>query len=176
MAMDDGWQGYFPAGSLDPRPDLHRGQAEHFALFLQRLEEPPLYPAPPHQPLVIRLLCLPTWSHACSVRVWPQGLPWRLVAKEMDGEAGFEVGELVRRVSRLLSPAESAQVAELWQYLGFWSLAAQGEDEVFDGTTYVLEAAQHGRYHVAQRDEPEWGDTFGEFAQLLLRLAALAPR
>jgi hypothetical protein len=66
--MADGWRHYFPAGSLDARPDLHRFTAEWFAQPLERLCEKPLHPAGPHQPLVIRLLCLPTWDPACSVR------------------------------------------------------------------------------------------------------------
>jgi hypothetical protein len=174
--LDDGWRDYFPAGSLDSRPDLHRELAEWFSLFLQRMMEPPLHPVGSDQALVIRLLCLPTWSQACSIRVAAHGLSWELIAKELNGEAGFEVGELVHRGSWRLSVAESAQAAELWPYVCFWSLPAQGEEDVLDGTTYVLEAAEHGRYRVVYRDDPEWGDTFGEFCQLLLRLAAFAPR
>jgi hypothetical protein len=90
--QDDRWLRYFPRGSLTARPDVHRGQAEYFSLFLHHMGEMPLYPAGLHQPLVIRLLCLPTWSSACCVRIEASGLSWRLVGKEMDGEAGFEVG------------------------------------------------------------------------------------
>jgi hypothetical protein len=100
----------------------------------------------------------------------------RLVGKELDDEAGFEVGALVRRVSRLLSEAEFAEVALLWESLRFWSMPAQGETDVLDGTTYLLEAAEHGRYWIAHRDDPEWGDTLGEFGDLLQRLATFALR
>jgi hypothetical protein len=174
--MEDNWQLYFPPGSLYPRPDLHRGLAEWFALFLERMGEQPLYAAAPHQPLVIRLLCLPTWSGACGVRVETDRITWRLVGEEMDGEAGFEVGKVVGRENRLLSAAEAHEIAETWRWLRFWSLSPWGEHGVFDGTTYVLEAAEHGRYHVAHRVSPEWGDTFGEFLDLLVRLAGFALR
>jgi hypothetical protein len=176
--MADGWRHYFPAGSLDARPDLHRMLAEWLAQALERLGDKPLHPAEPHQPLVIRLLCLPTWRPACSVCIESFGLSWWLTGRELDGEeAGFDLGALARRENRVLSGAEANQVTGLWRYLRFWSLAAAaGDDDVFDGTAYVLEAAEHGRYHVAHRDEPEWGDTFGEFSDLLLRLAGFAPR
>jgi hypothetical protein len=170
--MDPSWRDFFPAGSLD----LHRHRAEEFALFLQRMEEPPLHPAGGQQPLTIRLLCLPTWSRACAVRIESHGLWRRLVGKETSGEAAFEVGEVVRRESRLLTAAESAQVDELWQYLRFGSLPASDDECVFDGTTYLLEAARHGRYGVAVREDPEWGDTFGEFCGLMLSLAGFGPR
>ncbi len=47
---------------------------------------------------------------------------------------------------------------------------------MFDGTTFVLEAAEHGRYHIIHRDDYEWGDTFGEFCELLLKLAGFVLR
>src|SRR6516164_6385274 len=94
--QDERWQRYFPNGCLSSRPDLHRGEAEYLALFLHRMGELPLYPPGPHHPLVIRLLCLPTWSSACCVRIEASGLFWRLVGKELDGEAGFEIGKLIR--------------------------------------------------------------------------------
>ncbi len=176
--MDGGWQRYFPHGCLDPRPDLHRLSAEWFADALGRLDEPPLYPVGMDQPLVVRLLCLPTWRPACSVRVEPAGLSWQLAARELSGEeAGFDLGGLARRVDRVLAGSEAARVSELWAYLRLWSLGpAPDGDDVLDGTTYVVEAAERGRYHVAHRAEPEWGDTLGEFADLLVSLAGLAPR
>jgi hypothetical protein len=94
----------------------------------------------------------------------------------MDREAGFEVGELIRSEDRLLTEEEAGRLDDLWPYLRFWSLPAEGDAAVFDGRTYALEAVQHGRYHIAHRDDYEWGDSFGEFCELLLKLAAFAPR
>jgi hypothetical protein len=174
----EAWRRYFPAGSLDARPDLHRHRAEWFADALDRLDEPPLHPARPDQPLGVRLLCLPTWAPACSVRIEPSGLSWWLTARELDGEeAAFDLGRLAHRADRVLTVDEAARVSELWAYLRLWSVGPDArEDDVLDGTIYVLEAAERGRYHVAHRAEPEWGDTFGEFADLLIGLAGLAPR
>ncbi|MBX3398011.1 MAG: hypothetical protein KF873_04670 [Gemmataceae bacterium] len=176
--MSDGWRRYFPAGSLDPRPDLHRHRAEWYADALGRLGEPPLHPAGPDQPLVVRLLCLPTWSPACSVRAERSGLAWRLLARELDGEeSGVDLGKLARREDRVIVGTDADRVAELWEWLRFWTLGPPADgDDVLDGTSYVLEAAERGQYHVAVRDDPEWGDTFGEFADLLVALAGLAPR
>jgi hypothetical protein len=105
------------------------------------------------------------------------GLSWRLVGRELDGEAGFELGELARSENRPLTIEEAGRVSDLWPYLKFWSLPPvdRGED-VFDGTSFLLEDAERGRYHVSSRDDPEWGDTFGEFSLLLLRLAGFLPR
>ena len=82
--MGDGWLRYFPVGSFRPIRDIAgwAGQA------LDRLGESPLQPVGPHKPLVVRLLCLPTWSPSCSVRIERSGLSWLLAARELDGEAG----------------------------------------------------------------------------------------
>jgi hypothetical protein len=173
---DEMWLRYFQRGGLSARPDLHRGYAEWFSLFLRRMAEPPLHPAGPLQPLVIRLLCLPTSSPGCCVRVEDGGRSWRLVGKEMDGEAGFDLGKWVRSEERTLTDDEATALAGLWQYLRFWSLPAEGDDEVFDGTAYVLEAAHRGKYHFVHRDDYEWGETFGELCEMLLRLAGFAAR
>src|SRR5262249_6560330 len=103
--MKDEWRSYFPVGSLGPHPDLDRDLAEELALLLERMEEAPLHTGRAQQSLVVRLLCLPTWSQACAVRVESGGRGWRLVPKEMTGEAGFEVGDLARRAQRVLSPS-----------------------------------------------------------------------
>lgn len=170
--MGDGWRRFCPTVS-----HTTIGVAEWAGQALDRLGETPLYPATPDQPLTVRLLCLPTWQPACSVRIEDNGLLWRLVGRELSGEeAGYELGGLDYCESRQLSVVETDQVVGLWEYLRFWSLAVAGEEDVFDGTTYVLEAAEHGRYRVVRRDDLEWGDTFGEFADLLVRLAGLAPR
>jgi len=168
--MGEGWRQFFPADNLN-------GSAVWAGQALERLGEQPLHPAGPHQPLVVRLLCLPTWSPACSVRAERSGVSWRLFARELDGEkAGFDLGELARRDNRLVVGADADRVAELWEHLRFWSIAPAGGEDVLDGTSYVLEAAERGRYRVVIRDDPEWGDTFGEFSDLLVGLAGLAPR
>jgi hypothetical protein len=38
--QDERWLRYFPHRSLTARPDLHRGQAEYFSLFLYRMDGP----------------------------------------------------------------------------------------------------------------------------------------
>jgi len=176
--VGDGWRRYFPAGSLDPRPDLHRHRAEWYADALERLGEGPLHPARPDQTLIVRLLCLPTWSPACAIRAERSGLTWRLLVRELDGEeAGFDLGKLVRRDDRVIIEPDAERVEELWAYLRFWSLGLPADgDDVLDGTDYVLEAVERGRYHVTVRDDPEWGDTFGEFVDLLVNLSGLDPR
>jgi hypothetical protein len=170
--MNNSAQCHFPAESI---ADLG-GVADWAGQSLERLCERPLHPAAPQQTLVVRLLCLPTSSPACSVRAELYGLSWRLFCRELSGDADFELGELTRREEHLVVGAAAERLTDLWGDLRFWSIAPAGDREVIDGTTYILEAAERGRYRVIYRDDPEWGDAFAEFSEALLGLAGLASR
>jgi hypothetical protein len=161
---------FFPKGSLDTRPDLDKFTAEWFSSYLERMEEPPLYPPSAALSMTFRLLCLPTWDHPSVVRIEAYGTTWRLLGKQTNGDGGFEAGRIDRRERRLLTQEEANRVAGILPYLRFWELPAFTEDDGCDGTTWVLEGVNRGRYHVVHRWMPEWGDTFGEFCLMLLGL------
>ena len=164
---------YFPPGGLSERPDLHRFRAAWFGAYLSRMEEPPLYP-PAEQPTSYRCLCLPTWDRPSVVRLETHGPTWRLTGKHTNGNGGFEVGQVDHRTTRLLTWDEAARVADLLPYVRFWALPTFVVEDGLDGTTWVLEGVRRGRYHVVHRWEPEWGDSFGEFCTLLMRLSGVA--
>lgn len=170
--MNNGTRSHFPTECI---ANLG-GAADWAAQSLGHLGERPLHPADPHQTLIVRLLCLPTGSPAYSVRAEAYGQSWRLFSRELSSDAGFVCAELARRDDRLISGKDSERLMELWGDLQFWSIAATDDRDVFDGTTFVLEAAERGRYRVIYRDDPEWSDAFGEFSECLLDLAGLASR
>lgn len=172
--MQGGWKRFFPAAHHGPLA----GVGEWAGLAHERLGNEPLDAAGPYQPLVIRLLCLPTWAPACSVRTELVASAWRIGWRELDGEAGFELGKLARHGARVLTAVEVEQVVALWAYLRFWSqptVVSNGSD-VLDGTAYLLEAVEQGRYHAVLACDPEWGTTFGELAEMLLRMAGITRR
>jgi hypothetical protein len=152
------------------------GVADWADQTLKQLFERPLHPVDTQQTLLLRLLCLPTGSPACSVRAELYGLSWRLFCRELSGNSGFELGELTRREEHLIVGTDAERLTDLWSDLRFWSIAPAGDREVIDGTSFILEAAERGRYRVIYRDDPEWGDTFAEFSEVLLDLAGLARR
>jgi hypothetical protein len=171
-AMNNSAQCRFPSESI---ADLG-GVADWADQSLKQLFERPLHPVDPQQTLVVRLLCLPTGSPPHSVRAEVYGSSWRLFCRELSSESRFELSELARREERLIVGADAERFTELWRDLQFWSIASSDDREVIDGTTYILEAADRGRYRVIYRDDPEWGDTFAEFSEALLNLAGLAQR
>jgi hypothetical protein len=171
-SMNSGTRSHFPIESI---ADLG-GVADWAGQSLNRLCERPLHPVESQQALVVRLLCLPTGSPAFSVRAEAYGLSWRLFSRELSSDDGFERGELSRREDRLVVGADAEKLTDLWRDLRFWSIAAADDRDVIDGTTYVLEAAERGRYRVIYRDDPEWGDTFGEFSEVLLNLVGIVSR
>lgn len=170
--MNDGWRGHFPVENI---ADLG-GVADWAGECLERLGESPLHPAAPQQSLVVRLLCLPSSSPAFTVRAEAYGPAWRLSCRDLSEESGFELIEEVHSEDRLITGANAERLNDLWEYLRFWSINPTGERNAYDGTTYVMEAAEQGRYRVVSREDPGCDDTFGEFSEVLLGLAGLAPR
>jgi hypothetical protein len=159
---------FFPPDSLGARPDLHGFVAGWFASYLIALEERPLYPPPAEIGPTFRCLCLPTWDRPSAVRIERRALTWWLTGQQADGDGGFEIGRVDRRVARLLSNTEAIRVADLLPLLRFWELPPFIDDTGCDGTTWVLEGVDGGRYHVAHRWCPGRGDPFGDFGRLLL--------
>jgi hypothetical protein len=170
--MNNGCRGHFPSECI---ADLG-GVADWADESLERLGERPLHPVEPHQSLVVRLLCLPTGSPAYSVRAEAYGQSWRLFCRTLNCETVFDSGISARRNDQLIAGKDAERLMDLWGDLRFWSIAAVDDKDAFDGTTYILEAVERGRYRVVHRDDPEWGDSFGEFSEILLDLAGITSR
>jgi hypothetical protein len=160
---------YFPQRSLHERDDAHAFLARWFGGALRGLDEPRLWAAP-GRPARFRLLVLPTFAHPHAVRVEAVGAGWTSVGKRADGQGGYELGRVDRRVERALTADEANRLEHLLARLGFWSLPLQGDDEGLDGTTWVLEGASDGACHVAHRWCPEPGP-FLSACEFLLELA-----
>lgn len=161
--------GYFPAGALDPRPELEALFDDWFSKHLRSMDEPALYPVPNNQSLTFRFLGLPTWDKPYAVRVERHGDGWLLVGKMTEGDGGYDEGPIIRRVSGRLSSSEAHRLDKLRIKLAFWKLPAVSDKDGCDGVRWVLEGAELGQYHVAHRWCPE-KDAFAEFCSFLGQL------
>jgi hypothetical protein len=187
MEMRHSWNEYFPPKYLDGSLERNLIPVSDFAIFYHQMGQLPFPAVKEFQPLILRFLCLPTWSRACMVRLDSQGLTFRLRSCELSGEAGFDLGRVIQEQDRLLTFEETEMVYASMDQIRFWSLTSYDPEEpdVFDGTDYLLEGARHGKYLVAYRNEiealddfdyPDGLTPFGEFCQLLLNLAKLEMR
>ncbi|VTR93331.1 Uncharacterized protein OS=Chryseobacterium antarcticum GN=HY04_05025 PE=4 SV=1 [Gemmata massiliana] len=161
--------GYFPAGVLDPSPNSEELFDGWFSQHLHSAGEQPLFPAPDNQPLTFRFLALPTWGKPSTVRVEQRGERWWLVGRMTDGDGGYDPGPVIRTAEGWLSATEVQRLDRLFRALSFWELPTAINDTGCDGTTWVLEGAGTGRYHVAHRWCPDKGP-FAAFCSFLGQL------
>lgn len=162
---------YFPPDVLHARPESERLFNDWFSQHLHSMGEPALFPAPNNPSLTFRFLLLPTWSEPYAVRVEQRGEEWWLVGRMTEGDGGYEPGPVIRTVEGRLSGAEAQRLVTLLGKLSFWNLPTAIDDTGRDGTTWVLEGAEAGRYHMVHRWCPD-RSAFAEFCAFLGNWAA----
>jgi hypothetical protein len=125
-------------------------QAGWYAKALRRMGEPSLARAP-IAARVYRFTILPTWGHPVSVRMTAGEV---IEAKRLDGFGGYEPGRLAEQVSLKLSAEQMNQFRSLFGKLAFWQMPFDVPDRGFDGSEWILEAVELGKYHVVARWSP----------------------
>ncbi|MBI5068930.1 MAG: hypothetical protein HZB56_11890 [Deltaproteobacteria bacterium] len=127
--------------------------AEWYAKALRRMGEASLARAPTTAK-VYRLTILPTWGHPVSVRLHAETGSEAIEAKRLDGLGGYEPGRLAEQGSLQLSADQMNQFRSLYGKLGFWQMAFGDPGRGYDGSEWILEAAELGKYHVVARWSP----------------------
>jgi hypothetical protein len=120
----------------------------------------------------IRFLWLRTFHPGIAVRVENDGNDTHLVAIELDGAGGYAPGAVGRRTERSLSSAEWVSLQEEIADSKFWRRSTSKEILGLDGAEWIVEIAEHNRYHVITR----WnGGTIEQLGRHLLTLSQLEP-
>lgn len=120
-----------------------------------------------------RLLVLPTWGEPFAVRVALDSAAPRVSAVVLDGQGGYDPGQVRQRTSRVLSTDERAALTSALATARFWTLPSFDPKHLgFDGTQFIVEGRRDGRHHVAQRWMPKAG-TFRDLCGLLASLGGL---
>lgn len=140
---------YFPKGAIS---DF---EAKWFGAALARMGEPPL-PALRSNAKVYRFTMLPTWGHPVSVRLTLQGGKATIDAKRLSGFGGYDPGNLSDRGSIDLPQAQLEMFFERFRRLNFEALKTQDDVLGADGSEWILERMEEGRYHVIVRWSPEY--------------------
>jgi hypothetical protein len=144
---------YFPVKTKDGAEGLTKFEAQWYSKSLERMKEPRLPElAKDVNAEAYRVIILPTWGNPIVVRVQRLGKTFRLSARRLDGQAGYDPGKLVESKDIDLSAEDSSTLETLVKNLDFLKLSTDekginGED----GEEWVLEGVSQGRYHVVQR-------------------------
>ena len=147
----------FPQGSFEPFVD--RWYSEQ----LRAAHEPALHPTGSQDREVYRFSIIPSFGPTITMRVTKSGGEYQLTTKRLTGAGGYQPGKIGIRRDRLLTSAEAAMLRQWIAEMNFWAMPTaeppvpQPPDVVvivYDGTQFLLEAADAVRYHVVDRSQP----------------------
>jgi enterochelin esterase-like enzyme len=164
---------YFPVGSLNPsQPDSGEFRREWYSKHLHAMQEPSLSRGKTKSDVAYRFLWLRSSHHPISVRVERTGSSVNLYVLELDGAGGYDPGRVLRKTQRALPAADFEKLADRLGKPEFWQ--QKGPDIDRDGTAWILESMQDGRYQVADQWSPESGE-FRDVCLMFLELAGFLP-
>ena len=160
---------------FDPaRLDLFFAHRAHwYSENLRAMGEPTLLYGPPTTAETYRFLWLRTFHHPVSVRIERRGDDVQLHAVELDGQAGYEPGQIMRCVDKTLSIEEWSALSDQLDRLQFWTQAAEDPDRGGkDGARWILEGRRNDKHHVTDRWSPDDGP-YRDTGLLFLKLSGL---
>ena len=125
-----------------------------YSKALDRLEERALMLAKTNRTKLFRFILLPTWGNPISVRLSIAEGVARIEGKRLDGLGGYDPGKLVEKTSTTLRETEVKEFIALYDRMGFFTLNTADKMLGKDGSQWILEAADEGKYHVVVRWSP----------------------
>jgi hypothetical protein len=118
---------------------------------------------------VLRFTWLPTFHHPVIVRFEMSPESSTMSAKELSGAGGYEPGSISREINRKLNSSETRQLKDAMAKASPFNEPPVNCELGLDGSQWMLESADKGNYHFAQRWSPEDG-AMRDFGILALKL------
>lgn len=143
---------YFPIKTKAGGEGVTAFESKWYGKSLERMNEPRLPEfVKDVNADVYRIMILPTWGNPIVVRVQRHGELYRLSARRLDGQGGYDPGKLVEAKDIELSADDSKSLAVPIQSLNFFQLPAEDDVMGNDGDQWIIEGVSLGKYHVAVR-------------------------
>ncbi len=120
---------------------------------------------------VYRFLWLRTFDYPIFVRVEKRNDSIKLFSKEMDGDARYVTGKVLRKVNKNLDVAQWNEFLSLLEKSQYWQMPMNGATGR-DGSNWILEGVRDNRYHIVDRWSPENGE-YREACIYLLKLSSM---
>jgi hypothetical protein len=159
---------YFPIGVFGKNPGFSDWVARWYASELRALKEPSLYRNESSassefgknvNDVAYRITILPTWGNGVAIRVQKHGELYSLSARRLDGQAGYDPGNLIESKDVALGADDSKTLEVLIRNLSFYEMSTEEEVRGTDGDEWIMEGVSQGKYHVVVRWCPESYDT-----------------
>ncbi len=106
---------------------------------------------------VLRFTWLRTFHHPVVVKVTYKGSNALVQAVELDGAGGYEPGKVLRRTEKTLSVDALKDLKKAFTEGEFDSITASEKRNGLDGSEWIVEASDKGKYHMVVRWSPDNG-------------------
>jgi hypothetical protein len=170
---------YFPPRTFVEDPpsglqDISERLSKDYSEALRTMKEPSLWKLAQQdkQIAVYRLLKLPTWGRPIAVRIEKAGGRVTLNEVLLDGDGGYDLGEVVVSKQVALSERDWDRLMRHVEGVGFWDMPTSINDLGVDGEHLIVEGVKDGKFHVVDRWEPKPG-AYRELCRSMLNLAGL---
>ena len=147
---------YFASNALDQTDKRSDEFARHwYSKHLTAMGEPSISCGQPGD--VYRFTWLRTFHHPVAVRVTDKGSHAIVQAIELDGAGGYEPGKVLRRIEKRLSSDQFEELISNFSKAKFALMPTSEERIGLDGSEWIVEASDKGKYHLVVRWSPDSG-------------------
>lgn len=168
---------YFPERTFGNDLQSDRFVSAWYSRQLKALHEPSLLEISKLPSAVsYQFLWLRTFHHPVAVRVDVQSDGRAiLTTKITSGAGGYSAGNLITNETRILSKEETDRIVTKINASAFWKMPAYSREQAGDdGAEWVMEAVDHGRYHLVSEWTPAKGAIHDLGTFFLFDLAKIA--
>jgi hypothetical protein len=131
--------------------DITPFEAEWFGKHLSRMEEPSLLEMAKGKATAYRFTLLPTWGNPVAVRLTLEGEAGDLEVRRLDGSGGYDPGKLAEKAVAKLTAADVKEFRALVAKADFWKMPTPEPKPGMDGSEWILEGVEGGKYHLVVR-------------------------
>ena len=122
-----------------------------YSYHLSAMQEPPLSCGKSQAQESYRFVWLRTFDNPIAVRVNRFGKDVHLEAVVLNGQGGYDAGQVSQRVSKRLAFEQWEELLIEAEAADFWHLPATADDQGFDGAQWIIEGRKGDRYHLVDR-------------------------
>jgi hypothetical protein len=163
---------FFPVGALAPgSPDLDEHLSRWYSTPLWAMNEPRLFEN--SQGEGFRFTWIGSFGQPFSVRVTKYSTGASATGRVADGVGGFRASKIIKSSTRQISSLQWEELVKEGNAIQFWELPPEQGILGMDGSRWVLEAYQDGRYHVVAWFAPTKGSAFRILCLKMVRHSGL---
>lgn len=162
---------FFPAAALSENAWSSRLRISWYSLHLESMNELPLS-ALVNEDESYRFLWLRSFHHPVAIHVWRAGGRYFMAVKQMNGRGGYDPGTVELDRTRSLTENDWDAFMLHLEHSQYWTMPTTDDRMWNDGAQWIMEGYREGRYHIVDRQCPDYG-AYRDACMYLLRQSGL---